>query len=72
MEWMGRGWDGGMMEGPALSGAVTGAPPLDLEGRRAVGSGGWKKLRWCCKGADYLCQSSKIIKIDCTQIRTNT
>ena len=29
------------MEGLALAGAGTGAPPLAIEGRRAVGSGGW-------------------------------
>ena len=64
---MGRGWDG-----PALAGAGTGAPPLALEGRRAVVSGGWHQLCRCCKGAEYLCRSSKIIQIDCTQIGTNT
>ena len=43
---VGRGWDG-----PTVACAVTGAPPLALEGQRAVGSGGWHQLRWCCKGA---------------------
>ena len=38
------------MEGLALSGAGTGAPPLAVEGRRAVGSGGQHQLRRCCKG----------------------
>ena len=36
---VGRGWDV-----TTLAGAVTGAPPLDIEGRRAVGSGGWQQL----------------------------
>ena len=27
-------------EGPGLAGAVTGAPPLAIEGQRAAGSGG--------------------------------
>ena len=53
---VGRGWDG-----PTLAGAGTGAPPLDLEGQRAAGSGGCHQLRWYCKGAEYLCQSNKII-----------
>ena len=63
---VGRGWDG-----PTLAGARTGAPQLDLEGRRAVGSGGWHQLCQCCKGAEYLCRKRKIIQIDCTQIGTN-
>ena len=50
--WMGRGWDRGGMEGPALAGAGTGEPPLAIEERRAAGSGGWHKLRRCFKGAD--------------------
>ena len=29
------------MEGLALAGAGTGAPPLAIEGRRAVGRSGW-------------------------------
>ena len=62
----------GGMEGPMLAGTGTGAPPLALEGRQVVGSGGWHQFHRCCKGADYLCQSSKIIKIDCTKIGTNT
>ena len=36
-----RGWDG-----PMLAGAGTGAPTLAIEGRRAVGNGGWYQLRW--------------------------
>ena len=36
----GRGWDR-----PALAGARTGAPTLDLERRRATRSGGWHQLR---------------------------
>ena len=63
---VGRGW-----YGPTLAGARTGVPPLALEGRRLVGGGGWHQLHWCCKGAEYLCRSSKIIQIDCTQIGTN-
>ena len=63
----GRGWDG-----PTLAGAGMRAPPLALEGRRAAGSFGWHKLCRCCKGAEYLCRSSKITQIDCTQIRFNT
>ena len=40
------------MEGPVIEGDGTGAPPLDLEGRRSVGSSGWNQLRRCCKGAE--------------------
>ena len=69
---MGNWWDGGGMEGPELAGAGTGAPPFALEGRRVVGSGGWYQLCQCCKGADYLCRSRKIIQIYCTKIGTNT
>ena len=69
------GLDGTLVEqvgdGPTLSSAGTGAPTLDLEGRRAVGSGGWHQLNWCYKGAEYLCRSRRIIKIDCKQIGTN-
>ena len=64
---MGRGWDR-----LSLAGTGTGAPPLALEGLQAVGSGGWHQLRRCCKGADNLCWSRKIIQIGCKQIRTNT
>ena len=49
------------MEGPALEGARTGAPPFALVGQRAAGSGDWHQLRRCYKGVEYLCQSSKII-----------
>ena len=63
------GWDiGGMgvvctnvsrrLYGSGTIGTGMGAPPLALEGRQAVGSGSWYQLRWCCKGADYLCQRS--------------
>ena len=69
---VGRWWDVGGMEGPTLAGAGTGAPPLALERRRAVGSGGWQQFFWCCKDVDYLCRSSKMIQIDCTKIVTNT
>ena len=58
--------------GSATIGARTGALSLAIEERRAVVSGGWNQLRQCCKGARYLCQSIKVIKIDCTQIGTNT
>ena len=51
MDWMGRWWDGDGMEGPTLAGAGTGVPPLALEGRRDVGSGGWNQFCWLCKGA---------------------
>ena len=56
----------------ATMGAGTGALPLALEGRRAIGSGGWHQLRRCCKGAEYLCRRSKIIQIECTWIGTNS
>ena len=72
MDWMGRWWDGGGMEGLTLAGAGTGALPLALEGQRAMGSGGWHQLHWCCKGVEYLCWSRKIIQIDCTKIGTDT
>ena len=62
-----RVWDG-----RTLAPAGTGVPPLDLEVRRAMGSGGWHQLRWCCNDAEYLCQRSKIIQIEYTRIRTNT
>ena len=68
---MGRGWDGGGIKVPTLAGARTGAPLLGLEGQRAVGSRDWNQLCWCCKGAEYFCQCSKIIRIDCTQIGTS-
>ena len=71
MYWLGHQWEGGGMEGPTLSGSGIGAPPLALEGRQAVVNGDWHQLRWCCKGANYLCWSSKIIQIGCTQIGTN-
>ena len=52
-------------------GAGTGAPLLALEGRRAMLSGSWHQLCWCCKDVEYLCWRSKKIQIDCTQIRTS-
>ena len=52
-------------------GSGTRTPPLALEGRRAVGSGGWHQLSRCCKGAEYLCLSSLIIQMYCTKIVTN-
>ena len=71
MDWMGCWWYGSGVEVPTLASSGTGAPPLSIEGRQAVGSCAWHQLRWCCKGADHLCWSSKIIQIDCTQIVTN-
>ena len=55
---MERLWDRGGMEVPKLVGAGTGAPPLALEGQRAVGSGDWHQLRWCYKGTEFLCWNS--------------
>ena len=40
--------------GSATMVARTGAPRLALEGRRAMGSGGWHQLRQDCKEAEYL------------------
>ena len=57
--------------GSATMGAGTGAPPLALEGQRTMRSGSWHQLCWCCKDAEYLCRRSKIIQIECTQIRTS-
>ena len=57
--------------GSATMGAVTGAPPLALEGRRAMRSGRWHQLCRCCKDTEYLCRRSKIIQIECAQIRTS-
>ena len=53
---VGQGWDGRTL-GPA----GTGAPPLDIEGRRAMRDGSWHQLCQCCKDAEYLCRRSKII-----------
>ena len=47
-----------------------GALQLALEGRCAAGSSGCHELCRCCKGEKCLCQSSRIIQIGCTQIRT--
>ena len=58
--------------GSATISAGMGAPPLAIEGRWAVGSGGWHQFFRCCKGVEYFCRSRKIIQIDCTQIVTNT
>ena len=52
-------------------GSGTGAPPLDLEGWWAMGSGGLHQFRRCCKDAEYLCRRSKIIQIERTEIRTS-
>ena len=41
---VGQGWNGPTLEGAGTGvspGAGMGAPPLVLEGRRVVGSGGW-------------------------------
>ena len=40
-------------------GSRTGAPPLALEGRQAMGSGGWHQFCWWCKDTEYLCRRSK-------------
>ena len=40
-------------------GSGTGSPPLDLEGRRDMGRGGWHQFRWCCKDIEYLCRKNK-------------
>ena len=74
---VGQRWDGGTgvsrrQNESATIGAGMGAPPLTLEGRRAVGRSGWNQLHRCCKGAEYWGRSSKIIQIDFTQIGTNT
>ena len=58
--------------GSATMCARTGASPLALEGQQAMGNGGWDQLCRCCKDAEYFCWRSKIIKIECTRIRTNT
>ena len=50
-------------------GAVTGAPPLALEGRCAMQGGIWHQFRRCCKDAEYLFRGSKTIQIECTKIR---
>ena len=55
----------------AIVDAIIGAPPLALEGRRAVQSGSWHQLCWCCKDGEYLCRRRKIIQIECTEIRTS-
>ena len=73
---VGRGW-GGPTLAPTRTGAPPwapekGSPPLDLEGWQDIGSGSWHQLCWCCKDADYLCRRSKIIQIECTQIRPLT
>ena len=56
MDWMGHWWDGGetygrqrQQNGSATIGAGTGAPPLALEGRRAVGSGVCRQLLRSCE-----------------------
>ena len=56
----------------ATIGAWNQVPPLDLEFRWAMVSVDWHQLHRWCEGAEYLCWSSKIIQIDCTQIGTNT
>ena len=52
-------------------GAGIGAPPLPLEGRRAMRSGSWHELFRCCKDAEYLCQRRKIIQMECTKTQTS-
>ena len=51
-DWMGQGWDRGVMEGLMLAGAETGAPPLALEGQQEAGSGVWNHLSRRYKGSD--------------------
>ena len=71
--WLDEGTDVSRdQNGSSTIGDEIGVPQLALEERRAVGRGGWQQFRWFCKGAEYLCQSNKIIQIDCTQIGTNT
>ena len=54
---MGVGWTDVSRRGSRSATIVggTGAPPLALEGRQAVVSGGWHQLHQCCKDAEYLC-----------------
>ena len=80
MDWMGHWWDGGR-DGQTLAGSGTGAPPSAPEQERhhwlLRGGGRWVAVSVanCFVGercADYLCQRSKRIQIECTQIGTNT
>ena len=48
----------------ATMGIGTGAPPLDIEGMWAMGSGGWHQLRRCFKDMECFCWRSKIIQIE--------
>ena len=57
--------------GSATISSGKGAPPLALEGRRAMQSGSWHQFCWCFKDAEYLCRRSKIIQIECAQIQTS-
>ena len=45
--------------GSATMGSITGAPPMALEGRWEVGSGGWNQLCSCCKVAEYFLRAEK-------------
>ena len=64
------------MEGPTLAGAVTGAPPLDLEGRWAVGCGRCEAVAGTnyagAARARFFFSKQKNKKIDCTQIVAST
>ena len=71
-----RGWDG-----RTLAGVRTGAPPLAPEQERhhwlLRGGGRWEAMAvancfGAARGAEYLCQSIKIIQIDCIKIGTKT
>ena len=73
---VGRGRDG-----QTLAGSGTGAAPLAPEQEchhwLLRGGGWWEAVAvancfGATRGAEYLCQSSKIIQIDCRQIRTST
>ena len=73
---VGRGWNG-----RTLAGSGTGAPPSAPEQERyhwLLRGGGWwvaVSVANCfgvVRGAEYLCQSSKIIQKECRQIGTST
>ena len=68
-------------DGLTLAGAGTGVPPLAPEQERhhwlLMGGGRWEAVAVAncfraVRGAEYLCQSIKIVQIDCRQIGTRT